>query len=116
MITTNALLLKVKNPAGQALQPTQGGMPEYPTKSPEHKIFIKNQEFLGVADCFMAILKTLVIDRTGIKGRYDIALRWEPNGTETGQEAFKRTVLEELGLEFVPSRETFNYLVVEKSD
>jgi len=116
MITTNALLLKVRNPAGPALQPTQGGMPKYPTKSPEHKILIKNQTFLGVADCFMAILKTLVIDRTGIEGRYDIALQWEPKGTETDQEAFKRTVLEELGLEFVPSRETFNYLVVEKSD
>jgi uncharacterized protein (TIGR03435 family) len=91
-------------------------MPEYPMRFPEKKMFIKNQEMDGVAFCFDAFLKTLVIDRTGIKGRYDIELQWEPKESETEQEAFKRTVLEELGLEFVPSRESIKYLVVEKSD
>jgi uncharacterized protein (TIGR03435 family) len=115
-IATNALLLIVKNPEHPALQPTQGGMPEYPMRFPERKMFIKNQEMAGMASCFEVFLKALVINRTGIKGRYDVELEWEPKGTETEQEAFKRAVLEDLGLEFVPSRETKKYLVVEKSE
>ncbi len=115
-VLTNALLLTVKNPAGPALQPTQGGRPEYPMRFPEKRMFIKNQEMSGVASCFNAFLHTLVIDRTGIKGRYDIDLQWEPKESETEQEAFRRTVQEELGLEFVPSRESIKYLIVEKTD
>jgi len=114
-IETNVLLLKVRTPAGSALQPTKGGEPSYPTRSPQNKISIKNQQTDGVAACFGALLHTLVIDQTEIKGRYDIALEWETRGTETPEEAFKRTVLDELGLEFVPSRQSKEYLVVEKA-
>jgi uncharacterized protein (TIGR03435 family) len=113
-IETNALLLRVKTSTGRALQPTKGGEPSYPTRSPQNKIFIKNQQSDGIAACFGALLHTLVIDQTDIKGRYDIALKWETRGTETPDEALQRTVLDELGLEFVPARQSKEYLIVEK--
>jgi len=115
-IETNVLILKVKNPAGPALQITKGGLPSYPTRSPQNKIFIKNQQLSGVAACFGALLKTRVINQTEIKGSYDIELQWQAKAAETEDEAFKRTVLEQLGLEFVPSRESLKYLIVEKTN
>ncbi len=114
VIETNVLILKVKHPAGPALEVTKGGLPSFPTRSPQNKIAIKNQEFSGIAGCFGALLKTRVINQTDIKGRYDIALQWQKGASETEDEAFKRVVLDQLGLEFIPSREAFNYLIVEK--
>ncbi len=113
-VQTNTLLLKVKTPDGPALLPTKGGEPSYPTRSPQDKIFIKNQQADGIAACFGALLHTLVINQTEIKGRYDISLAWEMRGRETSEQAFKRTVMGELGFEFVPSRESREYLIVEK--
>ena len=37
-IETNVLLLRVRAPVGSALQPTKGGEPSYPTRSPQNKI------------------------------------------------------------------------------
>jgi uncharacterized protein (TIGR03435 family) len=113
-IETNLLILKVKNAAGPALQETKGGMPSYPTRSPQNKISIKNQDLSGVAACFGSLLKTIVHNQTEIQGRYDITLQWQRTAVETEAEAFKRAVLEQLGLEFVPSRESLKYLIVEK--
>ena len=113
-IETNMLILKVKNAAGPALQETKGGMPSYPTRNPQNKISIKNQDLSGVAACFGSLLKTIVHNQTEIQGRYDITLQWQRTAAETEAEAFKRAVLEQLGLEFVPSRESLKYLIVEK--
>jgi uncharacterized protein (TIGR03435 family) len=113
-IETNVLNLKVKNTAGPALQATRGGMPSYPTRSPQNKISIQNQDLSGVAACFGSLLKTIVHDQTEIQGRYDIVLQWQRRAAETEAEAFKRAVLEQLGLEFVPSRESLKYLIAEK--
>ena len=113
-IETNVLILKAKNTAGPALQETKGGMPSYPTRSPQNKISIQNQDLSGVAACFGSLLKTIVHNQTEIQGRYDIVLQWQRRAAETEAEAFKRAVLEQLGLEFVPSRESLKYLIVEK--
>jgi uncharacterized protein (TIGR03435 family) len=57
-----------------------------------------------------------VIDRTGIEGRFDIDLKWdEPDRQHRNPEAFKQVLLDQLGLELVPSREPIEMLVVEKS-
>ena len=113
-IETNVLNLKIKNTAGPALQVTKGGMPSYPTRSPQNKISIQNQDLSGVAACFGSLLKTIVHNQTEIQGRYDIELQWQRKAAETETEVFKRVVLEQLGLEFVPSRESLKYLIVEK--
>ena len=113
-IETNILILRVKSSDAPAPQPTKGGLPSYPTRSPQNKIDIKNQELAGVAACFSAILKERVVNETGIKDRYDVSLQWQVKPGETSEDAFKRTVFEQLGLEFVPDRKSFQYLVVQK--
>ena len=57
-----------------------------------------------------------VVDRTGIEGRFDIDLKWdEPDRQHRNPEAFKQVLLDQLGLELVPGRESIELLVVEKS-
>lgn len=115
-IETNILILRVDSPIAPALQPTKGGLPSYPMRSTRGQIAIKNQEVNGVAACFSALLKTRVVNQTEIKGRYDVDLQWEQRRGETEGEAIKRTVLDQLGFSFFPSRESFQYLVVQKVD
>lgn len=56
----------------------------------------------------------MVVDQTKIEGNYDIALQWQSRAGESDEDAIKRAVLEQLGLEFIPSRESIKYLVIEK--
>jgi uncharacterized protein (TIGR03435 family) len=59
-----------------------------------------------------------VIDRTGLTGRYDFVLDWpKPMGYvgEKGQETLKENLINELGLELVPTNMPIEMLVVEKA-
>ena len=59
-----------------------------------------------------------VIDQTGLTGRYDFVLDWpKPMGYvgEKGQVILKENLINELGLELVPSREPVEMLIVEKA-
>jgi uncharacterized protein (TIGR03435 family) len=57
-----------------------------------------------------------VVDRTGIEGSFDIDLKWdEPDRQHRNPEALKQVLLDQLGLELVPGRESIDMLVVEKS-
>ncbi len=67
-----------------------------------------------MAACFGSLLKTIVHDQTEMPDRYDIELQWQRQATETEAEAFEKAVLEQLGLKFVPSRESLKSLIVEK--
>lgn len=58
---------------------------------------------------------TPVLDRTEIACRLDIHLKWdEPDPQNRDPEAMKRLLLNELGLELVPSREAVEMLVIER--
>ena len=60
--------------------------------------------------------ETPVIDRTGIAGNFDIDLKWgEPDERHHNPEALKQALLDQLGLELVPGRESIGMLVVEKA-
>ena len=58
-----------------------------------------------------------VLDQTSLTGRYDFVLDWpKPQAyvAEKGQAVLKENLLNELGLELVPSREPVEMLIVEK--
>ena len=62
-------------------------------------------------------LEIPIIDRTGIEGRFDFDFnfRWdEPDRQNRNPERLKPALLDQLGLELVPSREPIEMLVVEK--
>jgi uncharacterized protein (TIGR03435 family) len=56
-----------------------------------------------------------VIDQTGLNGRYDIRLQWQSPPSESDNEHFQQALLDQLGLELVPSRQPIAMLVVEKT-
>ena len=59
--------------------------------------------------------KIPVIDRTGLAGRFDVDLKWDEQVEGQNPDAFKQVLLDQLGLELVPSREPVEMLVVEKA-
>ena len=57
-----------------------------------------------------------VIDRTGLAGRFEIDLEWpEQDWQHHNPDGLKQALLDQLGLELVPSREPVEMLVVEKA-
>ena len=56
-----------------------------------------------------------IIDQTGTTNRYSIDIKWEElGGQDTEHKALKQVLLDQLGLELVPSHEPIKMLVVEK--
>ena len=60
--------------------------------------------------------QTPVLDRTGLTGNFDMAATWNKSVTDGNHEAFKKALLDQLGLELVPSREPIEFLVIEKAE
>jgi uncharacterized protein (TIGR03435 family) len=60
-------------------------------------------------------LKKPVIDRTGLTQNYDFSLKWaQPDANHPAQDRFNKALIDQLGLELVPSREDIEILVVER--
>jgi RNA polymerase sigma factor (sigma-70 family) len=55
-----------------------------------------------------------VFDRTGLTNKFDIDFKWQRKNGDAEKEALKQALLDQLGLELVPSREPIEMLVVEK--
>jgi len=59
--------------------------------------------------------KIPVIDQTGLSKQYDYYLKWdEKDRDHLNSTGLQRALLDQLGLELVPSREPIEMLVVEK--
>jgi uncharacterized protein (TIGR03435 family) len=58
------------------------------------------------------LLQIPVIDHTSVAGKFDIHLKWNRNDPQ--HNSLKQALLDQLGLELVPSREPIEMLVVEK--
>ena len=59
-----------------------------------------------------------VVDETGLKGKYDFTLRWQPNETATNEEGAPpllfTAIEEQLGLKLEPKRGMVDVMVVDK--
>jgi uncharacterized protein (TIGR03435 family) len=60
-----------------------------------------------------AWMKVPVVDQTGLNNQFDLTVRWTTTSGSSG-DALKIILLDQLGLELVPSREPVEMLVVEK--
>jgi uncharacterized protein (TIGR03435 family) len=110
----DALLLKVKNGNPPNLKPHAGNDGNSSWIGGDHKATIVNQSPNGFFSDIESHVGQPVLDRTGLTGSYDIQFDWKPRRGETDQDAYKRALLEQIGLELVPSREPIEVLVVEK--
>jgi uncharacterized protein (TIGR03435 family) len=110
---TDVLLLKVKYLNAQGMKRNvnrrgsmSSGSGEYTYTAQPLSSFAGNLEY-G--------LKIPVIDQTGLTGSFDLHLKWNQSDDQSlNLENLKQALIDQLGLELVPSREPIEMLVVEK--
>jgi uncharacterized protein (TIGR03435 family) len=116
MRETNVLLLKVKSPDAPGLGPASGKSP-YNSAGPDHVSVVNDT--LWPLDMFLEtyFFKVPVIDQTGLTGRFDYEIKWSARGDSThlNLAGLKQALLDRLGLELVPARESVEMLVIEKA-
>jgi len=120
MIETNVLLLMVKDPSADGLKQStsENG---YQGNSPGN-LDGKYQSLSTLADMLEERFRIPILDRTSLTNRYDFNLKWDEYGKKVGNqypnypnlEGLKQALLDQLGLELVPSRALVEMLVVEK--
>ena len=117
---TDILLLKVQTPDAPGLKPPAGGQRAWDGIGRFH---CENQTIDGAsrtAFCLTTELEALlgvpVVDQTGLTQKYDIDLTWkEPAEPDPDHTALKQAMLDQLGLELVPTNMPIEMLVVDKA-
>jgi uncharacterized protein (TIGR03435 family) len=109
-------LLKVKNSNAPNFKPHSGSDNSSSWIGGIRKATIMNYPAHSFFEQIESSVGKPVLDRTGLTGNYDIQLDWIPRRGETEKDAYQRALLEQLGLELVPSRESIEVLIVEKAN
>ena len=109
---TSVLILKVRNPNAPGLQIHLGAGSSL--SGDAHELTVRDTAIAGLAESLEWRFDLPVVDQTGLNGRYDIHLQWQPRPGESDRDAFRRAMLEQMGLELVPGREAIEMLIVEK--
>jgi uncharacterized protein (TIGR03435 family) len=109
------LWLTVKNPNPPNMKPHPQGDFNSSWIGGNQEVAIKNSEVSGFFGTIETTLGQPVSDHTGLKGRYDLELHWQPRAGESEHDAFKRALREQLGLELVPQPEHVEVLVADKA-
>ena len=112
----DVFLLKIKNPGAAGLQkivqydPNDGS----PIQSSIEGLNSKNFPLDWLARQLEGQLQIPVLDQTGLTNHITLDLRWKKLPGETVEDTTKRVVLDQLGLELVPTNMPVEMLVVEK--
>jgi RNA polymerase sigma factor (sigma-70 family) len=96
---TDVFLLKVKDPNAPGLKNNNGS---------------KAHPLISLVWGASGFFGKPVIDQTGLKGSYEFSPQLPRRGLEAARELYKQALLDQLGLELVPSREPIEMLIVEK--
>ena len=110
-------LLKIRNPGAAGLQKIVQDDPNYgsPIQSSIEGLNSKNFPLDGLARQLEGHLQIPVLDQTGLTNHITLDLRWNKLSGETVEDTTKRVVLDQLGLELVPTNMPIEMLVVEKA-
>ena len=110
---TNVLLLTVKIPNAQGLT-----LSEAQNRSSQNvgldQFSCENESVSSVAGFLENVLNVPVVDKTGLTQYFDIDLKWDRNDPQ--HNSLKQALLDQLGLELVPSNLPVEMLVVEKAN
>jgi uncharacterized protein (TIGR03435 family) len=111
---TDVLALKVRNQNSQGLKPYVQG----PTKEffdIRGQIICIGQPISSLTENLEVFLRMPVVDETGLTGKYNFDFKWFKNGNQASDpNAMKQVLLDQLGLELVPTNMPIEMLVVEK--
>ena len=116
----DVLVLKVRKPNAPGLKPPTHGNRDYANNGHYYcdnaPISSDSGYFPGIARLLEAYFQTPVIDQTGLSRNFHIDLKWDERfGEDPNHDALKLALLDQLGLELVPGRESIEMLVVEKA-
>jgi uncharacterized protein (TIGR03435 family) len=112
----DVLLLKIQKSHAAGLKPQAGDIGFLISKDADDHVRIEgNQSLQYVAPLLEKFLGKPVIDQTGLAQSFSLDLQWKESGADdTNHDALKQALLDQLGLELVPSRAPVEMLVVEK--
>jgi uncharacterized protein (TIGR03435 family) len=118
---TDVLLLEVQNPNATGLKYADSRRLEPHSESSGRSgagyITFRNQSLSSLAWSLESRFKTPVIDQTGLTNQYDIDLNWdETDFQHPNLNALKQALLDQLGLELVPTNMPIKMLVIEKAN
>jgi len=108
--------LRVSNPNPPNLKRHAGNNQNSSWMGMVYKTTIKNQSLGGFIGSIESNMGKPVLDETGLSGRFDLELQWQPKPGESEKEAYRRALSEQLGLELVPDRAPIDLLIVEKAN
>jgi len=108
MIETNVLILTVASREAAGLRPASGQLSgdEELNSYSAHR-----QSIYPLVDYLEHCLGTVIIDQTGLKGKFDIDFKWDST-----PEGLKQVLLDQLGLKLEPSQQAVEFVVVEKAN
>jgi uncharacterized protein (TIGR03435 family) len=108
----NVFLLKVKRPNAPGLTPADNSSWEERSAKHPHNdgIYRHNITVSNFAESIEGLVAKPVVDQTGLTGNYDFMTR------NFGPNEINQVFLDQLGLEFVSSREPVEVLVVDKAE
>ena len=106
MIETNVLILTVQSRKAAGLRRPAG---QISSELKPDSYSAHNQSIYGLVEYVQHALEIMVVDQTGLTGNFDIDLKWDAT-----PEGLKQVLLDQLGLKLTPSRQTVEFIVVEK--
>jgi RNA polymerase sigma-70 factor, ECF subfamily len=116
MRTVDVLLLEVKNSNAPGLKPpTRGEDFYFGTDKGDAVIHWNNDSLSRVPEILEGYCKMPITDETGVTQHFSVDVKWKELGKDDpNHDALKEALLNQLGLELVPSRASIQMLVVDK--
>ncbi len=114
-ITTNVLLLEVQYPDAPGLEPVTAPN-QTPLNQKRGEICFQDNGCRILAAALANEFRMPVVDGTGLTNRFYYDLKWTPSRSKQQNESnLKQALLDQLGLELVPTNMPIEMLVVEKA-
>ena len=114
---TEVFILKIRRSGAGGLKPSSVS-PQAESSSQNNapgEWSCKNSPLSGLVHYLEECTRVPILDQTGLKNNFDIDLKWKQSDWEhQNSDGMKQSLLDQLGLELVPSREPVEMLVVEK--
>ena len=110
---TNVLALKAARNDASGLRPSAGQGDSRWLGNGEFSC--QNHPLSKVAPVLEAELGVPVMDETGMSGRFDFDLHWDEQEPRHNPEGLKQALLDQLGLELVPTNLPVEMLIIEKT-
>ncbi len=109
---TDVMLLQIKYPGASGLKPDTTS--QATQRNGLGMFSVVNQPTSTLTSFLENYFQIPVMDQTGLNGSFDMNLKWQDNWQNRNTEGLKQALVDQLGLELVPTNMPIEMLVVEK--